>query len=738
MNRYCRLALGLLLLPGCAAYKELEPDPELSPAERGYIELKDGEDPFELEKDNKYFITFPNPAEDNFYLVLVTPNKPDVHSFLTDDFDTKPPIANETPSDDSISVYAIGTGTRESYFWIIDTVSHDLRLRMRYRYAPQWRYTFENKYQQFRDILANNTVDRTTYNSIGPAFDLERIELSSEAAHVGKSSANIQSMRGELLHLESIFPRNIAASKDTAYLQYVGLRSKVDDEVTFQENYAAILQFFLKEKETRGNTLRFVESARSFADVLSRRDRFPSDVLAKADQVLLARLSEVVPYIDNMIRNKRDIRSVSPIPSVDNVRSLYQTCGRPMPAETETIFRFVLRFNTEAEALQASDKKLEQLRSHFNAGVVSPSETFYADLATHAGEIRSSMPHAEAALIQPYGQYACATLLTREITTTANTVGDLLAMYENAGTAAEAIRARSWLTAEASLRSLEEVGIVSGAGEVAAQRGTLVRQFEEEIFAGVRIASEQRIDAFIKAHAMAVDDVPELYSDSAFLPVYFLTFSSKGPADLTRKRSQINDYLDRIKHVQFPENSIKSIYSELTRNLRERGVEKARAIVEHGRFYKGTDQQVKGLIAECDVEIPKSIVRPRTYRKLFVLPVTDKEQGTNAYMFRIRLNIPSDAQFPVFDVNLKLPEDVADKAAKEQWYTSITIDGKPIKNEGRFRITSPTAENNYETLITPVQMDKGGKNILEIRFEYPGFRVFEVSAMAQTPLIRKN
>ncbi|MDH3252875.1 MAG: hypothetical protein OEM41_08790, partial [Ignavibacteria bacterium] len=59
-------------------------------------------------------------------------------------------------------------------------------------------------------------------------------------------------------------------------------------------------------------------------------------------------------------------------------------------------------------------------------------------------------------------------------------------------------------------------------------------------------------------------------------------------------------------------------------------------------------------------------------------------------------------------------------------------------NEGRFRITSPTADNNYESQVTPVQMDKDGNNILEVRFSYPGFRVFEVSAMAQVPIIRKN
>ena len=110
----------------------------------------------------------------------------------------------------------------------------------------------------------------------------------------------------------------------------------------------------------------------------------------------------------------------------------------------------------------------------------------------------------------------------------------------------------------------------------------------------------------------------------------------------------------------------------------------------------------------------------------------------NEYLVRVRLQIPSEAQFPVFDITVRLPKEVAQNATATQWYESITINGTPIKNEGRFRITTPTSENGYESLITPVQMDKDGRNILEIRFSHPAFRVFEISTMAQVPIIRKN
>jgi hypothetical protein len=143
-------------------------------------------------------------------------------------------------------------------------------------------------------------------------------------------------------------------------------------------------------------------------------------------------------------------------------------------------------------------------------------------------------------------------------------------------------------------------------------------------------------------------------------------------------------------------------------------------------------------VSECDPTAAKWIVHPKEYRRLFALPVTNNRKGTNDYMFRIRLQIPSDAQFPVFDINVKLPRELAEGAGREQWYDLITINGTPIKNEGRFRITSPTSDNGYESQITPVQMDKEGRNILEVRFKKSSYRVYEISAMAQVPIMKKN
>jgi hypothetical protein len=741
MRRSLPLLLAALVAGGCATFKELEPEPKLSPAERGYVELKDDKNDFELEKDGKYFIRFPAPSSPNFAIVLVTEAKPALRSFLTTTFENEEtpgaPIPDENSTSDSVIVYAAGNAV-PVYYWIIDSVDRDLNFRIRYRYVPLWRYTFENRYADLQKILADNTVDRTTYNSIDPRFDVDRMDVPAELVRVDGHLARVGSMRDELLRLEKIFPANIAASSDTAYRQYLELRRKTDDEVAFQENYSAVLNFFKKEKATRGDTGAFLEAAPYFTDLLSQRERFPQGVRGKAVSLVAGRMPEVATFLDDRIRSKQDIDPIHPEPAVDVVDALYRSTDRQLPPAVESSLRFISRFNQEVRALGRARAGERALVSAAATHTAPANEAFYAGLAARAREVRSSVPESRAGLSDRYSGVPCAIMLAREIQTAANRAGDLVFMYETAASASGSMGIGMWGQAEASLRELHGSRSLSGAADITAQRLALVDRLEDELFAAVRTASEQRINAFIKAHEMEIGNVPALYADSAFLPVYNLSFSAQGQSETTRKRRQIEAYLEQIKYNQLPESSIRAIYAEFTRNMRDRGVEKARAIVEHGKFYKGTDKQIKGLITECDVNAAKWVVRPKEYRKLFALPVTSNGSGNNVYMFRIRLQIPTEAQFPVFDVNLKLPPEIAQNAGRTQWFESITIDKKPIKNEGRFRITSPTAENNYETLITPVQMDKDGRHLLEVRFSYPGFRVFEVSAMAQVPIIRKN
>ena len=81
------LSIILFYLFGCAAYKELEPQPAIKFFENGYIELKEDDEYFELDKDDKYFIKFPAPLKSDIYLVLEIYPKTAISAYLTDKFD---------------------------------------------------------------------------------------------------------------------------------------------------------------------------------------------------------------------------------------------------------------------------------------------------------------------------------------------------------------------------------------------------------------------------------------------------------------------------------------------------------------------------------------------------------------------------------------------------------------------------------------------------------------------------
>jgi hypothetical protein len=247
------LALSLSLLAGCATFKELQPKPELAPLERGYIELKNDKEDFQLDQGKQYFIRFPRPIKDNFALVLQTNAKWYFSSYLTRTFDDgkgpKVPIRDEAPREDSSLVYAIDLSSG-TFFWVIDTVRQDIALHVHYRYVPRWRYTFENEYAGFKQTLAGSLVDRSTYSVRRRApTPIESVDYR-EAARLCRR-AHGQACRDERdssRRSPDLFPPDIAAANDTAYQNYKTLRAAVEDEIQFQQNYAAALSVFQREK----------------------------------------------------------------------------------------------------------------------------------------------------------------------------------------------------------------------------------------------------------------------------------------------------------------------------------------------------------------------------------------------------------------------------------------------------------------------------------------------------------
>ncbi len=730
-----------LLLAGCAAYNELSPDPALTPQERGYIRLADGEKNFLVTKGDKYYMEFPGPSRKDMVLVLVTNKKWAADALLTRVFDDNDGpgerIPDETESSDSVYVYAIDPSAT-TYFWVIQAVRADVELTMNYRYTSRWRYTFETRYTALNDGLKKNTVPRDTYNAIDANYSWSGFDFAGEKGKLDQRMSELMPLSDEVRRLEKLFPPEVVNSQDTAYQKFRELKTGMDDELAFQQSYARVLDVFGSLETTRGRPSEFLAAAPKFNTFLKEERAYPTRISSRVRNDVTQRLSEAFPHYDRQVRSKKDVTPIALQPPIEPVLELHRTLGIPVPRDLSMLSEFTNRYNLEAGILESAQKKLRRLETLGGEGVRWTSDTLYAGLIATAAEVSRLVPQTQLDRYETYGTLPYVSQLRTEITQTAARAVAYQDLYETARTAAADMAAGRWREAENGIRALHESEQFAAHPPVNAQKERLITEFEEEIASGVLAASRKRAEGFAAKNELTLENVPALYADSAFLPVYRISFSADGSSEVSRRTADIQRSLNQIKTVAFPERAIRAIYREFTTAPNVRGVEKARAIVEHGKMYTGTDKQIRAIIDECNIESPKWITKPKEYRRVFALPVTTNRQGTNEYKIRLLLQIPSDAEFPVFDVNMKIPREIVEKAGSEQWYEQITINNKAIKNEGRFRITSPTSANGYESLITPVQMDKAGRNILEIRFKYPGFRVFEISAMAQVPIIRKN
>ena len=738
-----RLAVAGLLLffSGCAAYKELSPEPPVLPAERGYIEIKNKSDNFLLERDKKYYIEFPAPPGDNFFLVLRTTIKPILTSYLASSFNDGAPVsarvADEMAKNDSLYAFKVERAGH-SYYWLIDAVQNDAELTLRYRYVPQWRFTFEMRYATLRDMLASNRTDPTFYNSIGPGTTFDAINVPQELSAVERRLGHLKDGQTEIQSLAQLFPPNIAATRDTAYDNYLLLKSDLGDEVMLQENYASVLRVVDKLNTSRGNTGAFLSAAPTFLDFLNTKEHQRRPVVDRISTMLTGPLADAGNFYDGLLRAKSDDSKFEPTPPIDNALNLYKALGVQVPAKLVSVVGFAERYNMERSALSAVEAKMSDMDKLVQKESPWASEELYRDLLARLAAARAAMPSSNLAMFDERGQYTCARALTALIDRTSAKINALQDLYQQASGLLGDINAGLWANAERRDRDLALSPNFNGVPAALVQQRAIVKQLDGELFTRVKRGTEQRVDAFVQRNTSTIDNINLLYQDSAFTPVYDLKFAAGGEEQLRLRRKEIADYLADARHVRFPGAAIKQLYAEFVRDPGNRGVDHARAITLHGKEYTGSDKQITGMVNECDVESAKWIVRPKEYRKVYALPVTSNLHGDNEYMFRVRLQIPTEAEFPVYDVHVKLPVEIAEKAGSASWYRSITIDKVPIRNEGRFRITAPTKDNNYESLITPVQMDREGKHILEIRFSYPGYRVFEVSTLAQIPIIRKN
>lgn len=787
--RYMYFAVPLLFI-GCASYKQLQPKPVLSPAESGYIELKNGKKDFELKKDKKYFINFPSTQEDNFYLVLNIPSKKQFTSFLTNQFTKKSygaKIADESQTDTQ-SVYPIPKNST-GYFLIMEGISQDLVLNIDYRYTPQWRFKFETKHAGFKETLQKNKVDRNTYNSIGSGNHLQGTNFPTVIDKVKGHSAEIEKVYKELLAIESIFPAGIVNSKDEAYENYKKLKSDIEDEMKFQANYLMVLNFFGKEFASKGNPAQFLNSVEDFISFFESKDRFTSHIVSEAQTVIAERLKEIVPFYDQRLSGKENAKPFDEdtylTKPLFRIGTLYNVAGLPTPAEYTVLAKFVKDFDTNSNAIIAANDSLTAIRASIAKDKQMPGDDFFRNIVTRATSVQNSLPKPLDQSCGMYLQYRCATDLNEKIKAVTDTINNALSKFKEAealviqlnvlkaqseystmlsmliknahldfllekyraldkmsieeqGKKIEAaLNSQNWPQSERLLYALYEDMNFLKPADILTMKAALIEELEDSLYTKIDRVSRIRINKFLEENINTLENVDSLYSDSVFVPVYDVKFSSGSKKELLQRKADLVAHLQQMRDNEFPAKAISLLYSQFIANPNDNGVFKARAIVAHGKYYKGEDKKVKSRIAECDPMASKWIVKPADYRRIFALPVTSKKRGVNKYVVRLYVDIPTEAEYPVYDVNIKLPKEIAENAATQQWYEAISLNKKLLKSEGRFSITAPSASNDYECQITPVQMNKGKANMLEITFNHPSFKVHPVSIMVQKPIIKK-
>jgi hypothetical protein len=561
------------------------------------------------------------------------------------------------------------------------------------------------------------------------------------------------------------------------------MKQELTEELSYQKDLRVALKALITVKEGELDNQLFLKSLQNLMDFFENESKYPEALRKQIAGAVANRLSDIVPFYEQQVQRQRDLAPIE-FPA-DAAKRLYERTNQIPDRRFEEFARFVESFNRDLAKLESAQKQLSGIRNKLKVEKW-PSAGYYNRLRSDVQQLRRTAPS-----INPvnYGRYRNNTVvmrlesevdalnsrisdLQRGIDVAAN-IADQINTLKNQGDYSSIIRLlkqhddiaflrdqygdvdqlsinkqeqdirsalenRNFAEAERRIEALYNDRNFLDYDAFAARKISICKDLEEEMLKTIETYSKTRVNEFIRQNQGAITNIEALYNSEAFRPAHVIRFSAGGPNVVERYNQRLQNYLDELKYDDFPKASIQEIYNSFIKNPRDNGVAKAKAIITHGKYYKGKDRRITAIIQEIDPNIDKWITKPTEYRRIFVIPVNDTQQKVNQYKFKINLKIPSDAKFPVFDVNIKLPREVAQNAEKGSWYEKITLNGKVLKNEGRFTITAPTERNNFECQITPLQVNKDGNNILEVTFNHDAFKVMEISVMAQRPIIRRD
>ena len=787
MKKLLVISLISFLLFGCAAYKQLKPEPEINPVENGYIEILKDAKQFKLKKDKKYYMVFPPAMQPNFYLILKIKDKQLLNYYLTETFDQGKgriiEIPDESPQPEVENVYPISNDVPRYYF-VIDLVKQDMLLNMEYRYTARWRYTFEREYASFSQTLSENSISRDIYNNLGVSLKADEVDWQKESSEVNSKLKALQFLASKLKKIEEIFPPNILNTTDESYQNYLTLKETLESEIAFQQKYQQLAALLAAERKTRQDMEAFFGTIPAFIQFFEQKDNFDKNVWMAVRQVLKSRLDEVVPYYESIFAKKNDAKVIKS--ALSQLESLIPLAGLTFDEGFKKIAAFVKGYNSTVDKIWAAKKKFSAIVQKAEGRKSMPDNLFFSEIVTQLSKLQYTLPKIDHPGLRPYASYQCVKLLQKELRKLAAQIKTKLEKYRKADSLVpkinvmrdqnnihgvlrllkknpdldflypmyrsldeqslksqansirKALSLGDFTAAELTLKSLYNDRNFVDYQSILPKKKRLIANLQDSLIAAIISQSKQRALKFIEENLTTVESIDDLYNNPAFFPVHEPTFYAYQKEKNQQKIAALHKELERLKTVVFPERAIRKLYGQFIANPEQDGVLKARAIVTHGKYYQGTDTSIKNRIAECDPNIPKMVTKPKDYRRVFALPVTSNPTGQNEYLLKINLRIPSPAQYPIFDVYLKLPKELAQTASSDQWYKTIRFNGKEIKNEDRYTIVAPGPENDYECQVGPLQIVKTSNNILEIRFTKNAFKVYQISVMAQKPIIKKH
>ncbi len=775
-----------LLLAGCSSYKELSPEPEINPKINGYIKIKDGKENFELEKGKKYYLAFKKPVRDNVYLMIKNNIKPFSEYYFTGKFLKEPGykvIPHLTATEKELSVFPLDT-LHKKFYWVIEKIEKDTILSAEYRYIESWRFGFERDYQKDFSLFNKVKIDREKYSEVNLSRKLT--DLQSKLNQLRTKFDTLTALRQRAAAMEKYFPSEYRTAKDYDYKKYLIFENDVEEEFLFQKKSLSLLSAIVELKKTENQPELFLQNIPTFYNFLKNSATVDKSLKNKVKEIIASRLLEAEKFYEKTIIKKVDTEPFEMSPPLDEVANLYKEVNGFVPQSFLKYKEFFESFDKKANELKNYSEYEKQLKDYLSRAPKWIPERYFNKALNILNKMAENLPEVHPSSFGDFKNYTCVTILTakakkikrgfrkfeREIKEANFVVAqinnlrkegaydEIISLLKN-NTALVFLRKhyafldydflkneekkingflneKNWARAENEIRKLSEFNRFLNEKEMTKRRDSLAVTKADRLFRLVKIYTQARIDSVLQTQTGAYENLDSLYLGKVFAPDFVFSFDPRGNEFVEQRNNELESYVNKIKFYEFPEKSILKLYNEILRNSNSDGVPKARAILYHARFYRGSNKKVKNIIDEFNVNVAKTIKQAKVYRKLYALPVTDNAKGENIYKFRVVLKIPTQAQFPVYEINIKLPEEIAKNAANQKWYEKITLNGEELKNEGRIKIIAPTASNDYECKISPVQMDAGGRNILEVTFKFPSYKIYEISVMAQKPLIRKN